>query len=417
MSVEYHCNACERPSQTVQWLSRDCCPTCGRNYNQLLHDTNREEDDDTVVNWAPQSPTPEHHTREQLLQNTTEDRRTNHPDSYDHSDGQSSPFFARRFLNASIYRDTPPSSEYGRWLRGPSPTYSRSFLHSLVDNDYEDEFDSFDDDSYLFNLNFGIRGVEGNEELSSQILAAIVDREERQYDEYDELDPSSEYTITFANDDEISFLDTAIDYILTDHHSSTELQNSHHNYVESILNTLKKVTLKPTDPDAKDDCCICQDTFGTELEIYQLPCQHKYHGTCITRWLNLNTTCPICRYSLIKLEEEDGNGVDLGLGDNNTHTHDDDPRRETILHRSIDHWFHDERRQSHESRRREERISSFSSPLRPHYDSEDEQNEAIDDYFRRRSNTREDGEWIQRSLPDRLYDFVQESSINYEEED
>lgn len=94
--------------------------------------------------------------------------------------------------------------------------------------------------------------------------------------------------------------------------------------MEVILNSLKKAYLTANDPgnnnlflfcattinqrkanftntrlaiyintDVQDECIICQDVYGTSLEIFYLPCHHKFHGDCISQWLNMNASCPI----------------------------------------------------------------------------------------------------------------------------
>jgi hypothetical protein len=84
--------------------------------------------------------------------------------------------------------------------------------------------------------------------------------------------------------------------------------------IDVILSSLKKKYLQANDPgtdvlqsksrlfhmtktqliiDVEDECIICQDAYSTSLEIYHLPCHHKFHGTCISRWLNIKTSCPV----------------------------------------------------------------------------------------------------------------------------
>ncbi|OQS04751.1 hypothetical protein THRCLA_20803 [Thraustotheca clavata] len=45
-------------------------------------------------------------------------------------------------------------------------------------------------------------------------------------------------------------------------------------------------------------CTICLDDYKGLDNIMQLPCHHTYHTKCITRWLETNDECPVCRYSL-----------------------------------------------------------------------------------------------------------------------
>ncbi|KAL9263307.1 E3 ubiquitin-protein ligase RING1-like protein [Drosera capensis] len=45
-------------------------------------------------------------------------------------------------------------------------------------------------------------------------------------------------------------------------------------------------------------CAICKDEFSVEEKVRRLPCSHYYHGECITPWLKIRNTCPVCRYEL-----------------------------------------------------------------------------------------------------------------------
>lgn len=43
------------------------------------------------------------------------------------------------------------------------------------------------------------------------------------------------------------------------------------------------------------DCGICLDNFENEQLYRQLPCQHKFHDSCISSWFEEKNTCPLCR--------------------------------------------------------------------------------------------------------------------------
>jgi len=47
-----------------------------------------------------------------------------------------------------------------------------------------------------------------------------------------------------------------------------------------------------------EDCSICKDEFCMEEEVTQMPCQHLFHGECLSRWLKMHNQCPVCRFEL-----------------------------------------------------------------------------------------------------------------------
>jgi hypothetical protein len=55
---------------------------------------------------------------------------------------------------------------------------------------------------------------------------------------------------------------------------------------------------------AVHECSICQDAFEIGASVLKLPCRHVYHTDCVTNWLRMNNTCPLCRLELPK--ETDG---------------------------------------------------------------------------------------------------------------
>ncbi|KAK8489584.1 hypothetical protein V6N13_123370 [Hibiscus sabdariffa] len=45
-------------------------------------------------------------------------------------------------------------------------------------------------------------------------------------------------------------------------------------------------------------CAVCKDDIKVGETMKQLPCAHRYHGDCITPWLGIRNTCPVCRHEL-----------------------------------------------------------------------------------------------------------------------
>ena len=44
-------------------------------------------------------------------------------------------------------------------------------------------------------------------------------------------------------------------------------------------------------------CTICFDNVQPELSLH-LPCNHAFHRVCITTWLHMQRTCPVCRTAI-----------------------------------------------------------------------------------------------------------------------
>ncbi len=78
---------------------------------------------------------------------------------------------------------------------------------------------------------------------------------------------------------------------------------------QALIDTLP-VFLYGTIRGLKDgaDCAVCLSEFGEADRLRLLPkCKHAFHHDCIDTWLLANSTCPLCRQSLLNPADGDSN--------------------------------------------------------------------------------------------------------------
>lgn len=75
----------------------------------------------------------------------------------------------------------------------------------------------------------------------------------------------------------------------------TVCYNSTFDFQESIL-LLSAVAFQ--------ECCICLCSYEDGAELHALPCNHHFHSSCIVKWLKMNATCPLCKYNILKGNEQ-----------------------------------------------------------------------------------------------------------------
>ncbi|KAA8517843.1 hypothetical protein F0562_015317 [Nyssa sinensis] len=60
-------------------------------------------------------------------------------------------------------------------------------------------------------------------------------------------------------------------------------------------NSTAEFTLHPED----SECCICLYRYVDGAELCSLPCNHHFHYGCISKWLRINATCPLCKFNIL----------------------------------------------------------------------------------------------------------------------
>ncbi|GAB4834350.1 hypothetical protein Ancab_032605 [Ancistrocladus abbreviatus] len=56
------------------------------------------------------------------------------------------------------------------------------------------------------------------------------------------------------------------------------------------------------------ECCICLSAYEDGIELRELPCRHHFHSACVDKWLYINSTCPLCKYDILKRSSREGAG-------------------------------------------------------------------------------------------------------------
>ncbi|XP_047318044.1 E3 ubiquitin-protein ligase SIRP1-like [Impatiens glandulifera] len=63
---------------------------------------------------------------------------------------------------------------------------------------------------------------------------------------------------------------------------------------KAVVETMPSVRIN----DNLSQCSVCLDDFEVGKEAKEMPCKHKFHSGCILPWLELHSSCPVCRYQL-----------------------------------------------------------------------------------------------------------------------
>uniref|UniRef100_A0A1D1Y2Q5 RING-type E3 ubiquitin transferase n=1 Tax=Anthurium amnicola TaxID=1678845 RepID=A0A1D1Y2Q5_9ARAE len=58
----------------------------------------------------------------------------------------------------------------------------------------------------------------------------------------------------------------------------------------------------------KLSCTVCLEDFDLGAEAKEMPCKHSFHTGCILPWLELHSSCPVCRFQIPADESKNANG-------------------------------------------------------------------------------------------------------------
>ncbi|KAG8387882.1 hypothetical protein BUALT_Bualt02G0068400 [Buddleja alternifolia] len=67
---------------------------------------------------------------------------------------------------------------------------------------------------------------------------------------------------------------------------------------KSAVASLPTIQIQSSHVDSDSHCAVCTEAFALGSEAREMPCKHIYHSDCIFPWLNLHSSCPVCRHEL-----------------------------------------------------------------------------------------------------------------------
>ncbi|KAL5572563.1 hypothetical protein UlMin_022160 [Ulmus minor] len=100
---------------------------------------------------------------------------------------------------------------------------------------------------------------------------------------------SHNYSIShqqFDLDEVLNFSYTNYDHTV----ESTATTKAESDDQSSIVNCMPSVVTTTL-----DSCAVCMESFLSGESGKRVPCGHVYHATCITAWLAVCNSCPLCR--------------------------------------------------------------------------------------------------------------------------
>ena len=68
--------------------------------------------------------------------------------------------------------------------------------------------------------------------------------------------------------------------------------------VSSVQSSVNAISVASHISENEYHCAICLEMYEEGESLVQLPCGHIHHETCIIRWLQEKSNCPLCNINL-----------------------------------------------------------------------------------------------------------------------
>jgi hypothetical protein len=67
---------------------------------------------------------------------------------------------------------------------------------------------------------------------------------------------------------------------------------------------IQKVLVVDTNEESVPQCSVCHELMQIGDYVRKLPCDHKFHQSCIDAWVLQHATCPNCRRHVLSVDDE-----------------------------------------------------------------------------------------------------------------
>ena len=101
-----------------------------------------------------------------------------------------------------------------------------------------------------------------------------------------------EYSYNFEDND---LVQTSILALLFFSHLNTIMK---YNIYSDLLNTQEYESLSREEKNNNKYCIICFEEYKNKNRVIKLECNHIFHKICLSRWIEKNQSCPLCRFKI-----------------------------------------------------------------------------------------------------------------------